>query len=427
MPSVPPIMTAQVGIMTDEHENTDLGQSIAGFCDPQTGYQLEYGNVKARVHLPDSDERQPVKNGASDMTIAAAAGKGSSVTPPFCSSSSSSSSFEHLHSTLAVSSVDRDQGSLSDQALTRLHFDGDGPHQGINEARLRYQQAKVAFHANSSKSVGPGSSSTSMDSVSSASFARKAGPQPLVKLPQRSKNTPYRMGLFGRHCSVSSVSQHESQSASPKGTAISTPISPSQNKPSYTYQHASPLSPDDAHHAFNSPAPDSSSNYKYSRSRPHHNQDHVMRPAFGSNRRFQDDWTKWVELGLKISGLPPSTTTRDLYRCFSQEGNVVLIELYENTRSEREGTACVRFRYAFSCSVSLEISPNLTCNRPPPTRPFWDTEKFQIAVANHGTVSVRLYLEHRRRNFLHPSPVNPHKKYPESMVQYSIILKLEQN
>ena len=350
--------------MTDEHENIEFGQGIASHCDPQMGHQLEYDNMKANVRLPVSDERQPVKHGASDITIAAAArdsDKGSSFTPPF--SSSSSSSFEHPDSTLPVSSVDRDQDverPLSDRALRSLHFDGDRRLQGINEARLRYQQAKLAFHSNSSNSVGTGSSSASMDSLSRASYARKAGPQPLVKLPQQSQNTPYRMDSSGRHCSASSVSQHTSQFASPEGTAITNTISPSQNNPTYTYEHASPLSPDDVHHTFTPPTLDSPSEYKLSHSRPHHNQDHVMKPAFGFSRKVQDDWTKWVELGLKISGLPPSTTTRDLYRCFSKEGNIVLVELYENTRSEREGTACVRFRYAFPYSVNLETFHNLT-------------------------------------------------------------------
>ena len=346
-------MTAHVGVVTDEHENIDLGQGTAAYCDPQMGHPLEYENVKAEVQLPVSDERQPVKHGASDMTIAVAASdsdKGSSFTPPFSSSSSSSSSFEHPHTTLLVSSVDRDQdleGSLSDRALKRSHFDGGSPYLGINEARLRYQQASVTLHANSSNSGGTGSSSASMDSIPRGSFARKAGPQPLVKLPQQSKNTPYRMESSNTHSSASFISQsipHTPQFASPEGTAIATPIPPLQNEPNYTFKNASPLSPDDAHHAFNSPALVSSSNYKHSHSRPPHNQNHVVRPAFGFNRRVQDDWTKWVELGLKISGLPPSTTTRDLYQCFSKEGSIVLIELYENTRSEREGTACVRFR-----------------------------------------------------------------------------------
>ena len=348
-----PNMTAQVGVVTEDHENRDLGQGITSNWDPQTGHQLACGNVKAKVHLPESDERQPLKKGASDMTMAAAArdsDKGSSFTSPCSSFSPSSSSIEHLNPTLLSSSVDRDQdeeGSLIDRALRRIHFHGDSSHQGINEARLRYQQAKLPFHANSSKSVGTRSSSDSMDSFSSVSIARKAGPQAVVKLPQQSKIAPYRMDSF--------VSQHTSQSASLEGTAISTLIPSSQNKPSCTYQHASPLSPDDAHQVFNPAALDSSSNYKHSRLRRNHNRDHVMRPALGFGHRAQNDWTKWVELGLKISGLPPSTTTRDLYQCFSKEGNIVLIELYENTRSEREGTACVRFRYAYPTALPSEL------------------------------------------------------------------------
>ena len=47
-----------------------------------------------------------------------------------------------------------EEGALSARALRRLHFNGDSRPQGINEARLRYPQAKLAYHANSSKSVG---------------------------------------------------------------------------------------------------------------------------------------------------------------------------------------------------------------------------------------------------------------------------------
>ena len=316
--------------------------------------------MKAKVWLPLSDERQPVKNGASDMTIAAAAtdaDKGSSFTPSFSSSSCSSSSLENLHSTLLLSSVDRDQaqeGPLSARALRRLHSNSDSQHQRVNEARLRYQQAKLAFQANLSRSVGAGSSSASMDSVSSVSFARKEGPQPVVKLPQQSKITPYRMESSGKHSAASFVSQHTFQVASAERTGINASIPSSQDKPGHTYQHASPLPHGDTHNAFNPTALGASSNHKHSHSRPRPNRDHLMRPAPIFSRRPADDWTKWVELGLKISGLPSSTTTRDLYRCFSKEGNIVLIELYENTRSEREGTACVRFRYAFSCSVTHE-------------------------------------------------------------------------
>ena len=311
---------------------------------------MDWPDVKAKVRLPSSDERQLVKDGASDITIAASAtdsDKGYSSTPPFSSSSSFSTSLENLHPTLLDSSVDHNQaaeGPSSAPALRRIHFDSNSLHQSTDEARLRYQQAKLVFHANSSQSVGAGGSSASMDSVPSVSSARKTGPQPVVKLPQQPRTTPHRMESPGKHSSASFVSQHIFQVASPEGTGINTRIPSSQNKPGYTYQRASPLPRNGAHHPFNLPASISSSNFKYSHSRPRGNQNHVTRPAFGFSRGHEDDWTKWVELGLKISGLPPSTTTRDLYRCFSKEGNIVLIELYENTRSEREGTACVRFR-----------------------------------------------------------------------------------
>lgn len=199
-----------------------------------------------------------------------------------------------------------------------------------------------------------------MDSVSSVSFARKAGPQPVVKLPQQSSITPHRMESSGTHSSTSFVFQHTSQVASPDGTGIDSPILSSQNKPGYTYQHAPRLPRNGAHHPFNVPAPNFPNNFKHSHSRPRGKKDHVMRPALRFSRGVEDDWTKWVELGIRISGLPPSATTRDLYRCFSKEGNIVLVELYENTRNERQGTACVRFRYALSCSLTLETFRNLT-------------------------------------------------------------------
>ena len=304
-----------------------------------------------------------MKNGASYTTIAAAvtdSDKASSSTPFF---SSSSSSLSNLLSPLLVSSVDRDQAEgdpLPARASPRLHFNGKSHHQGVSEARLRYQQAKPLFHAKSSTSAKTVSSSASMDSPSSVSFARKAGPQPVVKLPQQSSITPHRMESSGKHSFASFVSQQTSQVALPERTGIDTPFHSSPSKPGYTYQHAPRLPRNRAHHPFKVPAPKFPSNFKHSHSRPRGNQDHVMRPALSFSRRVEDDWTKWVELGLRISGLPPSATTRDLYRCFSEEGNIVLIELYENTRNERQGTACVRFRYAFSCSFTLKTFRNLT-------------------------------------------------------------------
>ena len=61
---------------------------------------------------------------------------------------SSRSSFTVLNNTLAIVSLFREPITLPrDQgALKRLHFHHGSTHQGIDEARLRYQQANVAYH-----------------------------------------------------------------------------------------------------------------------------------------------------------------------------------------------------------------------------------------------------------------------------------------
>ena len=56
-------------------------------------------------------------------------------------------------------------------------------------------------------------------------------------------------------------------------------------------------------------------------------------------------WATWPELGVKISKLPPGTTTRDLWMCFSQEGTIMSIDLYEDRRGLRDGKGCIRFRF----------------------------------------------------------------------------------
>ena len=109
------------------------------------------------------------------------------------------------------------------------------------------------------------------------------------------------------------------------------------------------------------------------------------------------DWTTWQELGIRISGLPRSATTRDLWRCFAGRGNIISIELYEDQRGNRDGKATVRF-----------------C--PPPNDPFWRSEQYSIPIAAQGTVSVRISLEPRRRTFMHTSPADTKKIYAEVMV-----------
>ena len=74
--------------------------------------------------------------------------------------------------------------------------------------------------------------------------------------------------------------------------------------------------------------------------RPHQS----SRESSSYNHINQAEWTTWQELSIKISDLPASTTTRDLWRCFNGQGNIIKIELYENQRGQRDGKATVRFR-----------------------------------------------------------------------------------
>ena len=63
----------------------------------------------------------------------------------------------------------------------------------------------------------------------------------------------------------------------------------------------------------------------------------------GPVMRRPDDWTHWLELSVKLTGLPPNVTTRDIWRCLSREGSILTIELYEDNRGNREGRGRVRF------------------------------------------------------------------------------------
>ncbi|KKY20896.1 putative rna-directed rna polymerase (sad-1) [Phaeomoniella chlamydospora] len=67
---------------------------------------------------------------------------------------------------------------------------------------------------------------------------------------------------------------------------------------------------------------------RYSTSLPH------LRPA----------WHDWDVLDVRVSGLPESITTYDLWNTFQNEGQVDNIEIFVNSSGRREGTAKIRFK-----------------------------------------------------------------------------------
>lgn len=64
----------------------------------------------------------------------------------------------------------------------------------------------------------------------------------------------------------------------------------------------------------------------------------------GAVARRPDDWTTWIELSVRLIGLSPNVSTRDLWKSFSKEGTIAIIELYEDNRGNRDGKGVVRFR-----------------------------------------------------------------------------------
>ncbi|KAI4149277.1 MAG: hypothetical protein LQ341_001368 [Variospora aurantia] len=123
------------------------------------------------------------------------------------------------------------------------------------------------------------------------------------------------------------------------------------------------------------------------------------RPS-GAVARRDDDWKTWAELRLKVVNLPTTISTQELWASFKRHGTVTQIEIIEDNRGARVGTAA---RVTF---------------RPPPQWPFWAVEQFFVNLRRGSRIdriAVKLYLEQPRRTFFHPSPVNPLVKYPESM------------
>ncbi|KAI9813869.1 MAG: hypothetical protein M1832_006081 [Thelocarpon impressellum] len=55
-------------------------------------------------------------------------------------------------------------------------------------------------------------------------------------------------------------------------------------------------------------------------------------------------WSSWVELGVRVRGLPFSVTTLELWNVFNKEGKIDFIELSEDLKGSRDGTAKIRFR-----------------------------------------------------------------------------------
>lgn len=65
----------------------------------------------------------------------------------------------------------------------------------------------------------------------------------------------------------------------------------------------------------------------------------------GAAVRRENDWTTWVEIGIRVYGLTPTVSTLDLWKCFNREGPITSIKIFEDGKGNREGKASIRFRF----------------------------------------------------------------------------------
>lgn len=291
----------------------------------------------AEVRLPVVDERRPGKDASEAELLPPDSNQHSSSSQPSSSSSTSLqpspavscssdqpddadsipvSSTElvpkHLNSSSPEAAHPKDSAlhrkaprevrlfsKAPSQRSPRGHKREDNRNEGLELARQRYQQEKAARQQPTQQSQGSHKSSKAEhreDTPPVALTLRQSKPASSTKDPPLPRHKP-----VARLPGQPSVISHSMQSSARGGNA----------------RGLRPVS-----RPFNG--------------RPY--------PSHSTSRYNYPDWTTWQELTVKIYNLPPTATTRDVYRCFSRQGNIVRIELYENTRGERDGNASVKFR-----------------------------------------------------------------------------------
>lgn len=183
--------------------------------------------------------------------------------------------------------------------------------EGLKLARQRYQQEKAARQQQTQKFQGCNKSSKARhreDVPPVALTLRQSRPASSIETPPFPRHKPM-VRLSGQPSVISHSMQSSARGGNARGSAM--------------------------------PFASGSGNYQRPTSRPFNAQPY---PSKCTSRYNAPAWTSWQELTVRIHGLPATATTRDIYRCFSKQGKIVQIELFENTRGERDGNAIVKFR-----------------------------------------------------------------------------------
>jgi len=336
-PQAQPIDTGP-GDRADDH-------GIVSTLVPEFARALTSIRKVAEVRLPVWDERRPGKDTSEQENV--------ELLPPDSDQHShhSSSSSASLHASPAVSSSPdqpdpADNISLSSIELNSKDANSSSPEKGPSkDSAFRgkaHHDVKASFKAPSPRSARR----------REREYTQNEG----LKLARQR----YQQEKDARHQQVEE--SHESSKAGHR-EAPPVPLTLCQSKPASSIQNPPfparkpvvklPGQPSVMSHSIQSsvgggisrgssmPFSPGNGNYRRPISRPFNGRSY---PSKSTSRYNAPDWTSWQELTVKIYGLPATSTTRDLYRCFSRQGNITGIELYENTRGVRDGKASVKFK-----------------------------------------------------------------------------------
>lgn len=315
--------------LTMGHDN-NIGDPVE-LALPQICDSSESEDGKLASRLLNLTKGKPLKRDAKDWTTDSDLDQQQQSS--LHSTSFSSSPFHHIPTIATLPPSQQIKVvSKSLEALPSGSLRGSQRNPGIKAAKHRFLLEKVAKqqeaknvsevvevgHQESEMSTqsaippqnrsGASASSSTMSLVSQTSAPEKAAPRPMVLLSPQSLYT-------------------QNPTSFTSGTNGSYDLSSPHGRPDTAFQHPLPKLPN--HSSYLSSA------------------------ITDRNDTVQNGWTTREHLYIKVYGLPKSTTTRDLWTAFKNEGHIAYIQIYENENAKgyRDRKASVKFRYA------LDLSP----------------------------------------------------------------------
>ena len=317
-------------------------QGVAPVWQPQINEQWKHGTYERSVRLPSVDLRQPLAKteGAADGTpersskakLSTSFTSSTSKQPPQAKVNLPSTKQEQLVTELTRSQFARStqvrgghvgppsrklehavSKSSKSQLSRRTRGRGDSRNVMMRQARLRYEQEKLAIQEqHQQKPAG------SIDVI----------PKNLPTEVRRGSPVAGTTTIQRANFNV----QHHSAHQSFRPTNVPRPFQSSPNPAGIHESRSAVGRTDNVYPRLHSSAHKPKGSF------------HYPQPLSSSVVRHQDGWSSWLELRVKVFGLPTTVTTLDLWQCFSKEGIIDAVEIFEDGKGTRDGKASVRYR-----------------------------------------------------------------------------------